>query len=347
MRKITYNITGISTLIITLIICVNLLLLKEVNSQSMTFQISQRIPSNIVKLTTDWINKINASPRRIGLKLSQVRTSQLAGLLQKTARGEITGAWVRLNDSPGRMQWSQIFMAPGLKGSSALLSSIMWRLHKSFFMNLNDFNKLEVMAFLVLPPDTFRFSKNISGLTKFNKFKVRCVLNECSRYLNQLGIRTRSLIDEKVESTINNNGIIGMFIPSLQEDTVTEIYKKYSELTPFILTSPISWQRQAYALVISSEIWNKLSPSLKRFVLENSGEKLSASFGTSIDISNLKYIKESYPFLSAKKIDWSIDDLIRLKKESDKYRNNIVNNASPKNKNKLRNAIKILGDIEQ
>lgn len=318
----------------------------KVKAQVMSLQISNRMPGNVEKLTQEWLTLINASPRKLGVRLQSTKTSQLAGLLQKVVRGEIDGAWVRINDSPGRMQWSHLFSAPGLKGSSALLSAVMWRLHKSFFIDLQDYNQLQVMAFLVMPPDSLRFTKRVAGLTKFNNSKLRCIIPECSNFLDQLGIRTFSLIDEKVPLAIKNESVIGMFLPSLQENTIADVFKQYNSLVPYALSSKILWQRQVYALVISSITWAKLSRNVQKFMQDNSGENLSESFGASIDISHHNYIKESYPFLSERKVEWSIDDLIRLKKESDKYREKIVKEAAPRIKGKLRNVIKILKEIE-
>ena len=204
--------------------------------------------------------------------------------------GGADASWIFHGYNPGRFVTTKLIELPGYKGDAAASSVAHQRAYETYLHEAGEHEGVVVAAMMTHGPGQLFLRNEIDGLDGVKGLKVRIGGGVSTDMANALGMTGVALPAPEVYETVGSGVADGVMMP-----IDTNMSLRLYEVAPHTYKMPGGFYRGSFALILSEQFLDRLSPEDREAVLSTTGEKLALMAGEAwakADMEGLKVVSE-------------------------------------------------------
>jgi len=203
----------------------------------------------------------------------------------------------------GRFVAPQLVELPGVPGGAEAASGAYWRVWEDYLEAAGEQEEFKTLAMFMHGPAQFHLVNPISGLADIARLKIRAPGGVGSLVIDALGAVGIQVPATRVYETLSSGAADGV---TMNPDG--RISFNLDEVAPVMFEIPGGFYRGSFAVLMSRETWESLSPDLQTALdRQLFGEELSRLFGRIWDEGDRAAIERSQtlgnPIIAASEAD--------------------------------------------
>lgn len=223
----------------------------------------------------EWVEEATEGRIKVNIEYTSSNPTQLFDMVED---GVTDAAFSFHGFIPGRFDLQEVIELPGVGANAEAASSAYWRTYQEYFTESGEHDGLELLALFTHGPGVMQTNFPVNDLDDLKGKKIRVGGGVQAEIGDRLQIVPVAAPGNKAYELLQTGVVDGVFMP-VTEQKAQRLY----EVAPYITTLPQGMYLGSWAMFISPDFMDSISPEDAEAIRSVSGERLSVFAGRSWD----------------------------------------------------------------